>query len=185
MGLLGTLCSIFSISPYIWRRSTMFLKMFSSFAQMLGRVFRQMRILIINHVSGIYWMPWHIHTFPSFESGAKNNEMRLSLTLVVFAFVLWALFCFVTLLFCLVFHLWVTLFYPLYWSLPILRLQSPNAGFPGGPVIKNTPANAGEWVWSLVWEDPACLGATKAIHYSNWAYAPEPGNCNYWSLCAP
>ena len=64
---------------------------------------------------------------------------------------------------------------------PFWGLQNPNAGFPGGPVIKNTSANAGECVWSLIWEDPACLGATKPICHSYWAYALEPRSCNYWS----
>ena len=41
-----------------------------------------------------------------------------------------------------------------------------NAGswdLPGGPVVKNLPANAGDRVQSLVREDPTCLGATKAL----------------------
>ena len=159
--------------------------MFSSFAQKLGRVFRQMRILIINHASGIYWMPTNTpHTFPSFESGAKKNEMRLS-------WHSWSLLCALgTFLFCDTSIILPGVSFVSEFVLPsptdhypYRGLQSPNAGFPGGPVMKNTPANAGEWVWSLVWEDPACLGATKAIHYSYWAYAPEPGNCSYWSLC--
>ena len=48
-------------------------------AQMPGRVFRQMIILIIIHAASIYQMPTNMpHTFPSSESGAKNNETRLS-----------------------------------------------------------------------------------------------------------
>ena len=31
--------------------------------------------------------------------------------------------------------------------------------FPGGPMVKNLPANAGDWVRSLVWEDSTCLRA--------------------------
>ena len=35
--------------------------------------------------------------------------------------------------------------------------------FPGGPVVKNPPCNAGDKVRSLVWEDPTCHGATKNV----------------------
>ena len=35
----------------------------------------------------------------------------------------------------------------------------------------------GTWVWSLVWEDPTCHGATATI-------AIKSMPCNYWSLCA-
>ena len=35
--------------------------------------------------------------------------------------------------------------------------KKKTGGFPGGSVIRNLPANQ-----SLAWEDPACLGATKA-----------------------
>ena len=41
--------------------------------------------------------------------------------------------------------------------------------FPGGPVVKNLPANAGTGVWSLVWEDPTCLRATKSTSHNYWA----------------
>ena len=33
--------------------------------------------------------------------------------------------------------------------------------FPGGPVVKNPPANAGDTVRFLVWEDSTCLKATE------------------------
>ena len=36
-------------------------------------------------------------------------------------------------------------------------------GLPGGSVVKNPPANAGDAVLSLVWEDPTCRGATKSV----------------------
>ena len=36
-------------------------------------------------------------------------------------------------------------------------------------------------VWSLVWEDPTCCGATKPVHHNYWACALEPGNCSYWA----
>ena len=35
--------------------------------------------------------------------------------------------------------------------------------FPGGSVVKNQPANAGETVRSLIWEDPTCLGASRPM----------------------
>ena len=44
-----------------------------------------------------------------------------------------------------------------------------NAGswdFPGGPVVKNLPANAGDRVRSLVWEDPKCPGAVKPLGHN-------------------
>ena len=40
------------------------------------------------------------------------------------------------------------------------------------------------WVQSLVWEDPACLGAMKPVSHSYWICAPEPGSCNCWAMCS-
>ena len=34
----------------------------------------------------------------------------------------------------------------------------------------------GTRIWTLVWEDPTCLGAAKPVYHSYWACAPEPGN---------
>ena len=34
-------------------------------------------------------------------------------------------------------------------------------GFPGGPVVKSLPANAGDM--GSIWEDPMCRGATKSM----------------------
>ena len=31
----------------------------------------------------------------------------------------------------------------------------------------------GTWVWSLVWEDPTCCGATKPMCHNYWACAPR------------
>ena len=45
-----------------------------------------------------------------------------------------------------------------------LRIYLP--GFPGCSLIKNLPTNAGEWVSSLVWEDPTCHRATKPMHHN-------------------
>ena len=52
-----------------------------------------------------------------------------------------------------------------------------SGGFPGGSVVKNLPANLGDWVRSLVWDDPACLGATKPVCHSYWGCAVESRNC--------
>ena len=38
--------------------------------------------------------------------------------------------------------------------------------FPGGAVVKNPPANAGDAVRALVREDPTCRGVTKAVHHN-------------------
>ena len=34
-------------------------------------------------------------------------------------------------------------------------------GVPGGSVVKNPPANAGDMSLIPIWEDPICLGAMK------------------------
>ena len=36
-----------------------------------------------------------------------------------------------------------------------------DTGFPGGPVVKHQPCNAGDTGWSLVQEDPTCPVVTK------------------------
>ena len=38
--------------------------------------------------------------------------------------------------------------------------------FPGGAVVKNPPANAGDTVRALVWEYPTCRGATKPMRHN-------------------
>ena len=38
--------------------------------------------------------------------------------------------------------------------------------FPGGSVVKNLPANAGELVWSLGWEDSPREGKGYTLQYS-------------------
>ena len=57
------------------------------------------------------------------------------------------------------------------------RLSSLFWGFPGGSVVKNLPANAGDRVWSLSWEDP--LEKETATHSSILAWeiprTEEPG----------
>ena len=46
-------------------------------------------------------------------------------------------------------------------------------GFPGGVVVKNPPANAGDRVRALVREDPTCRGATKPASHNYWARVPQ------------
>ena len=50
-------------------------------------------------------------------------------------------------------------------------------GFPGGSVVKNPSANAGDIecrrIQSLIWEDPTCCRATKPMHHNYWACALE------------
>ena len=45
-------------------------------------------------------------------------------------------------------------------------------------VVKNSPADAGTQVWSLVWEDSMCLRVTKPVHHSCWTLH------DYWGPCA-
>ena len=45
--------------------------------------------------------------------------------------------------------------------------------FPGGPVVKNLPANKETQVQSLVQKDFTCHGATKPVHRNYWACALE------------
>ena len=39
------------------------------------------------------------------------------------------------------------------------------------------------WVWSLIWEDPTGLGATKSMCHKCWTCSLEPGSCSYWGPC--
>ena len=52
-------------------------------------------------------------------------------------------------------------------------------GFPGGPLVKNLPANAGNMVQSMFQEDPMCCGATEPTGHNYWSpHALEPVLCN-------
>ena len=55
-------------------------------------------------------------------------------------------------------------------------------GFPGGSVVKNPPANEGDWGSCLAPGDPTCPGATKPLGHNYKACAQEPRSRNYWSL---
>lgn len=51
-------------------------------------------------------------------------------------------------------------------------------GLPGASLLKNLPAKAKTWVWSLIWKDPTCLGAAKSsLHHcipTSKAYNLQP-----------
>ena len=49
-------------------------------------------------------------------------------------------------------------------------------GFPGGSVVKNPPANAGDRSSIPIWEDPICLGAMKPQRHSNRACGSRARN---------
>ena len=36
-------------------------------------------------------------------------------------------------------------------------------------------------VWSLIWEDSMCPGASKPVHHNRWACTVKPMSCNHWS----
>ena len=48
-------------------------------------------------------------------------------------------------------------------SLERIKRQPKKCGFPGGTVVKNPPANAGDTGPSPGPEDPTCHGATKPV----------------------
>ena len=57
-------------------------------------------------------------------------------------------------------------------------------GFPGGPVVKNPPINAGHTGLILVQEDPTCHKAAKPVHLEPTLYNrrghhnEKPARCN-------
>ena len=54
-----------------------------------------------------------------------------------------------------------------------LQLKMESEGFPGGAVVENPPANAGDMGSILVREDPTCCGATKLVCHNYWARVPQ------------
>ena len=59
--------------------------------------------------------------------------------------------------------------------------QKSGLDVPGGPVVRNLPANAGDtgsmlWEESLLWEDSTCLKATKPMCLNLRARALEPAS---------
>ena len=68
--------------------------------------------------------------------------------------------------------------------------------FPGCSVVKNSLANVGDTVQSLVWKDSTCRGAAKPKHHDDWAgvlrllksthpraCAPQPEKLPQWGAC--
>ena len=51
-------------------------------------------------------------------------------------------------------------------STPDNKIRKGNKDFPGGAVVKNPPASAGDMVRALVQEDPTCRGATWPVRHN-------------------
>ena len=67
---------------------------------------------------------------------------------------------------------------------PISLVSEPALwNFPGGPVGKKPPANAGVRVQSLVQEDPTYHEATKPVLHNCWAHSLETELYNGGSYC--
>ena len=58
-----------------------------------------------------------------------------------------------------------------------MQIKRQWESFSGAPVVKGPPANAGDTVWSLVWEDPTSYGAAKPVTCNSWAHS--------WQLLKP
>ena len=54
-------------------------------------------------------------------------------------------------------------------------IEKPSGGFSGGSVVKNLPANAGDWDLIPGLGIFHMLGASKLVHHSYW----EPWSRNY------
>ena len=76
-------------------------------------------------------------------------------------------------------------------ALKKLCIKNKLWGFPHGSVVKNSPGNAGDTVWSLILEGPTCLEATKPMCQNYWncalelsvQFSPVPQSCP--TLCDP
>ena len=69
-------------------------------------------------------------------------------------------------------------------------LEEHMRDFPGGAVVKNPPANAGDTGSSPGPEDPTCRGATKPVRHNYRAHAlartpqlEKPAHCNKQPAC--
>ena len=62
-----------------------------------------------------------------------------------------------------------------------MHLEMYVGDFPGGTVVKNPPANAGDMGSSPVREDPTCSRTAKPVGHNCWACALEPTSHNYWA----
>ena len=60
-----------------------------------------------------------------------------------------------------------------------MHLEMYVGDFPGGTVVKNPPANAGDMGSSPVREDPTCRGAAKPVCHSYGVCALEPASHDY------
>ena len=58
--------------------------------------------------------------------------------------------------------------------------KPPCQGFPGGSVVKNPPANAGDTASIPGLGRSHMHRATKPGHHNYWACSLEPGSCDYW-----
>ena len=56
-------------------------------------------------------------------------------------------------------------------------------GFPGGSVVRNLPASAGDMGLIPMQEDPTCPRATKLMCLNCQVCALEPRSCNSWGPC--
>ena len=61
----------------------------------------------------------------------------------------------------------------------------PFQDFPGGPVVRNVPANAGDKGLIPVWEDSICQGAAKLIDHKYWASALDTTRATATETCMP
>ena len=65
----------------------------------------------------------------------------------------------------------------------VWSIRMGEKGFPGGSVVKNPPANAGDAGLIPFGGESTCCGATKLVHCNCWVCALGPGDCNYWTMC--
>ena len=71
----------------------------------------------------------------------------------------------------------------IYFSIDFKRNE--NEDFPGGPVVKNLPANAGDPVQSLALEDSTCHRVTKPERYNYRACKQQLLKPAHSRACAP
>ena len=50
--------------------------------------------------------------------------------------------------------------------------ESSESELPGGPTVKNPPANAGDMSWSLIWKIPHAAGKLSSWDTTAKAHAP-------------
>ena len=67
---------------------------------------------------------------------------------------------------------------------PTIKKKKKDTDFPGGPMVKNPPANAVNMGPSLFQEDPTCHGATKPLSHNSWAHAAPQDKPPLWEAQA-